>query len=82
MACCTSQISLDDVKGTNIVSFYDANADKNWEDWYRNKTIVLTTESGKTFNATIMHTCGDDSCNQCCTKWSNNGNDILIELEY
>jgi len=82
MACCTNQIKLSDLKDIDVVSFYDANAGANWSNWYQNKTIGLTMPSGLAFNATIMHTCGDDSCNGCCTLWSNNGTSILIELEY
>ena len=82
MAFCNTKIELYDVKKTNIVSFYNSSdpEGKNWESNYKNRIITLTSHSGKTFNATIKHTCGDESCNNCCTLWAQGG--VLIQLEY
>jgi len=81
MSCCNAAKTLDEVKNTNIVSLYDANDENGaqWEDKYKNRIITIT-KSGVTFNATIMHTCGDESSHNSCSLWANGG--VLILLEY
>ena len=55
------------VKTHNIISFYDNNdkSGKNFNADYGGKTIRLT-RGGKTFDAIIADTCGNDDCENCC----------------
>ncbi len=61
--------------------FFD-NADPNgemWETKYANKKIRLT-KNGKSFEATIVDTCGNPDCNGCCSENAQGG--FLVDIEY
>ena len=75
------QKSFSWVKSNNIIAFYDAKDRNgvNWKKSYANRKVRLT-KNGKTFNATIVDTCGDDGCGGCCFLNSKGG--ILIDMEY
>lgn len=51
----------------------------NWKKNYANKKIRLT-KNGKTFEALIADTCGDNDCNGCCFRNSKGG--FLVDMEY
>jgi len=68
------------------VAFYDNSDPKghNFENTYCNKNIKLTgTFNGitKTFTAEIMDTCGNNDCNDCCTK-NSQPSGYLVDMEY
>jgi hypothetical protein len=80
MSGCDAQKTIEEIKNTNIVSLYDPNhLNGTWVDEYSNRIITLT-KSGVTFNATILHTCGDESSHNSCSLWAKGG--VLIQLEY
>ena len=77
----TGQKPLSWVQSNNIVSFYDSK-DRYGVSWKKNfagKTIRLS-KGGKSFNATIWDTCGDNDCGGCCYRNSKGG--YLVDLEY
>jgi len=69
------------VKSHNLVAFYDDSdrSGKNFMKNYGGKTIRLK-KNGKTFDALIADTCGNDDCNGCCTQNSKHG--FLVDMEY
>ena len=80
MSGCDAPKTIEELKNTNIVSLYDPNyLNGTWVDEYSNRIITLT-KSGVTFNATILHTCGDESSHDSCSLWAKGG--VLIQLEY
>jgi hypothetical protein len=77
-------MSLDWVKTNNIIAFYDTR-DINglsWRQTYANKTISISTSTGIKFNATIVDTCGNHDCNNCCYNGAINYGGYLVDLEY
>jgi hypothetical protein len=69
------------VKSHDLVAFYDDSdrSGKNFMKNYGGKTIRLK-KNGKTFDALIADTCGNNDCNGCCTKNSKKG--FLVDMEY
>lgn len=80
-------VSLDYVQTHNLVAFYD-NSDKSgkyWEERYANKTIQITKKTDSqtyVFNATIVDTCGNGDCSNCCAKNSDKKTGYLVDIEY
>ena len=77
-------LTLDQVKNTPIVSFYDSKnrSQKDWERLYQNKKIRIT-KNGVTFDAFIKDTCSDDDVSSgasTCTQNAKGG--FLIDVEY
>ena len=75
------KLTLDQVKNTPIVSFFDANnkSEAYWRKNYMNKRIRIT-KNGKTFIAYVKDTCADkDTDNNDCTRNSKGG--FLIDIE-
>lgn len=80
-------VSYEYVLTNNLVAFYDDSDPKglHWSAHYANKTIELTKEyNGVTviFNATIVDTCGNQDCNNCCSKNSDKKTGYLVDMEY
>jgi|SRR5215510_8684432 len=73
--------TFDWVKGNNIVAFYDDSdkGGKQFDKRYGAKKIRLR-KNGKEFTAVIADTCGNDDCDNCCTKNSKGG--FLVDMEY
>jgi hypothetical protein len=72
------------VASNNLVSFFvseDADG-KHWRERYANRQIRLTA-GGKTFDATIVHTCHDDYCGspKCCRAMAGTSG-FLVDIEY
>ena len=44
-------------------------------------TLVLEPVSGTNFTVLVADTCGDDSCDGCCTKNAKKGGGFLIDME-
>jgi len=80
--------SLNEVKSTNIVAFYDDRNQKNdGEDspwWKKNiagkKLQVRNPANGQQLVVTALDTCGNDDCDGCCTTNSKGG--ILLDFEF
>ena len=75
-------LTLNQVKNTNIISFFDANnpSQSAWERLYKNRNVRITKD-GKTFTAQIKDTCSDkDTQNNDCTRNSKGG--FLIDVEF
>ena len=69
------------VQSNNLISFFDSKDPNgvNWKRNYANKKIRLT-KGTKTFEATIVDTCGNSDCGGCCTKNAKGG--YLVDMEY
>lgn len=80
-------VSYDFVVSNNLVAFYDDSDSRgrNWSDRYANKTIQITKKWNNNvyvFNATIVDTCGNGDCNNCCHQNSDRKTGYLIDMEY
>jgi len=73
--------SFDFVKSHNLIAFYDDSDrnGKNFDKKYGGKTIHLR-KNGKTFDAIIADTCGNNDCDNCCSQNSKRG--FLVDMEY
>jgi hypothetical protein len=74
--------TLEWVQNNNIIAFYD-NSDstgKNFDKNYGNKKIRLT-KGGKSFIATIVDTCGNKDCDNCCAT-NSKPSGFLVDVEY
>lgn len=84
------KLGYDQVKNTNIVSFYDAKnqqkQDKNMSWWLKNvkgrKMLIKHPKTGKVLEVSAYDTCGDWDCNGCCTEMANKNGGVLIDMEY
>jgi hypothetical protein len=73
--------TFDYVKSHDLVAFYDDSdpTGSNFDQRYGGKTIHLRWE-GKTFDAIIADTCGNQDCNNCCSRNSKHG--FLVDMEF
>ena len=79
-------VSLPFIQTHNFVALYDNSDPKGifWASRYANKTIQITKSfSGMTrnFNATIVDTCYNQDCDNCCTK-NSKPYVFLVDMEY
>lgn|SRR3990167_2274936 len=79
-------VSLSYVESHNLVAFYD-NSDPHgihWKQNYANKTIEVSKQyngQNYVFNCTIVDTCGNQDCDNCCSK-NSYPSGYLIDMEY
>eukprot|EP00808_Paulinella_micropora_P031552 g7788.t1 len=79
--------SLSWVQSNSIIAFYD-NADPSGSQWrtrYGGKTVRLSKSwAGKTYawESTIVDTCGNGDCNNCCADNANPATGYLVDIEY
>ena len=73
--------SFDWVKKNNVVAFYDDDdkSGTHFNKKYGGRKIKLR-KNGKEFTAIIADTCGNQDCNNCCSKNSKGG--YLVDMEY
>jgi len=69
-------MSHDQVKKTNIVAFFSTKGDSKK---YAKKKLRIT-QGGKSFEAIVCDTCGDNDCGGCCTK-NARPSGYLLDLE-
>ncbi len=76
------KLSLDQLKNTPIVSFFDSNnpSESYWRKHYMNKKVKIT-KNGVSFTAFVKDTCSDaDTDNNDCTRNAKGG--FLIDVEF
>jgi len=69
--------SFDFVKSNNIVAFFSRHGDN---ESFANKKIRISS-GGKTVEAEVLDTCGDNDCDGCCTT-NARPSGYLIDMEY
>jgi len=69
--------SFDWVQSTNIIAFFST---KGNNASFGNKMIRVSA-AGKTVEALVADTCGDNDCNGCCTE-NANPSGYLVDMEY
>jgi len=80
-------VELSYIQSHNLVSFYDDSDPHGllWRSRYANKAIQITKAyNGMTriFNATIVDTCSNLDCNNCCSKNARASGGFLLNMEY
>ena len=65
------------VENTDIVAFFASGG----ETFPKKIIRVYSPSHGKTVDAIVLDTCGDDDCNGCCTENADTGGGYLVDME-
>eukprot|EP00808_Paulinella_micropora_P030860 g52455.t1 len=79
--------SLSWVQSNSIIAFYDNSnpSGSQWRTRYGGKRVRLSKEwAGKTYawESTIVDTCGNGDCGNCCADNANPATGYLVDIEY
>ena len=82
-AALSDKKSLEWVKSNNIAAMFQVGqtADSWRAKWANKKLRLKNPKNGTTMDVTVVDTCGDADCDNCCTKNAKRAGNTLIDLE-